>query len=263
VTALLAWRSRRHAPFFGIAALAFVGPYLVATQDRFKDFAQKGTKETKIQLHGINQLTSLFSSLASVPLRLFLKHSSLCLLLLYTAVTAYAALQWLPDASFQVLAPVGHDPVREADILSLAHAKGNLATPFHWGSYASWRLYPDVKVSMDGRYEAAYPESTFQLNGRFFDKNGRDWDVLVRDYPVDYVILDLTGGGLRPEDLRPRGYALIWITEGSSALMALEKHATHLREVVNALPPTTIEPLDPAITDRWWGPLAASVVTMP
>ena len=28
ITAALAWRSRRHAPFFGVAALAFAGPYL-------------------------------------------------------------------------------------------------------------------------------------------------------------------------------------------------------------------------------------------
>jgi hypothetical protein len=263
VTSFLAWRSRRHAPFFGIAALAFAGPYLVATLDCLIEFAQKRTKETKIQLQGIDQLSSLFTSLTSVPLRLFQKHSFLCLILLYTAVTAYAALQWLPDASFQTLAPVGHDPVREADILSLAHAQGNLATPFHWGSYSSWRLYPNIKVSMDGRYEAAYPESTFQLNGRFFDKNGPDWDRLIRAYPVDFVILDLTQGGLRPEDLLPRGYRLIWFTKDCSALMALEKHAAHLRQVADALPPATIEPLDPAIPDRWWGPLAASPVGGP
>jgi hypothetical protein len=252
VTSLLAWRSRRHAPFFGIAALAFAGPYLVASLDRLKDFAQKRTEETKIQLHGIHQLSSLFSSLASVPLRLFQNHSSLCLILLYTAVTAYGALHWLPDASFQVLAPVGHDPVREIDILSLAQAKGNLATPFHWGSYSSWRLYPNIKVSMDGRYEAAYPESTFQLNARFFDKSGPDWDRLIRDYPVDYVLLDLTQG-LRPEDLQNRGYVLIWVTEGSSALLALQKHADHLLQVAAALPPTTIEPLDAAVPNHWWG----------
>jgi hypothetical protein len=260
VTSFLAWRSRRHAPFFGVAALAFAGPYLVATLGRLKDFAQKRTKETKRQSDGANQLGphGSSSSLASVPRHLFLKHSSLCLVLLYTAITAYAALQWLPDASFQVLAPVGHDPVREIDILSLAEAKGNLATPFHWGSYSSWRLYPNIKVSMDGRYEAAYPESTFQLNGRFFDKNGPDWDRLIRAYPVDFVILDLTQGGLRPEDLLPRGYTLIWFTKGCSALMALEKHAAHLRQVADALPPATIEPLDPAIPDRWWGALSSA-----
>jgi hypothetical protein len=254
VTSFLAWRSRRHAPFFGIAALAFAGPYLVATLDRLKDFAQKRTNETKIQSQSINQSSSLFTSLASVPLRPVLKHSSLCLIFLYTAVTAYAALEWLPDASFQILAPVGHDPVREADILSLAHAKGNLATPFHWGSYSSWRLYPNIKVSMDGRYEAAYPESTFQLNARFFDKSGPDWDRLIRDYLVDYVLLDLTQGGLRPEDLQNRGYVLIWVSKGSSALLALQKHANGLGQLAAALPPTTIEPLDAAITDRWWAP---------
>jgi len=34
ITALLAWRSRRHAPFFGVAALAYAGPYLQALCQR-------------------------------------------------------------------------------------------------------------------------------------------------------------------------------------------------------------------------------------
>jgi hypothetical protein len=235
VTSALAWRSRRHAPFFGVAALAFAGPYLDATISRMRDWAAGrpfkwvGTRSRD-------------------------GNSSIGMVLVYGALAMYAATNWLPDASLQVLAPVGDVPVREADILSLAQAKGNLATPFHWGSYTTWRLYPNIKISMDGRYEAAYPEATFQLNGRFFDKNGQDWDRLIREYPVDYVLLDLSQPGLRPEDLRDRGYVLIWVTKDSSALLALEKHADRLRAVAAALPPTTIEPLDPAVTDRWWAP---------
>jgi hypothetical protein len=84
----------------------------------------------------------------------------------------YTAMNSLPNASLQVLAPVGHDPVREADILMQAQADGNLATPFGWGGYATWRLYPRIKISMDGRYETTYPESTFQLNNDFYEKRG-------------------------------------------------------------------------------------------
>ena len=100
------------------------------------------------------------------------------------------AVKYLPQASFDVLAPVGHDPVREVDILSRAQAHGNLATPFGWGCYCSWRLNPLIKISMDGRYETTYPESTFELNDDFYEKRGTNWDQLIRDYPVDYVILE-------------------------------------------------------------------------
>ena len=51
----------------------------------------------------------------------------------YVGLAFYAALEILPRASMQPLAPVGEDPVREADILSRAVAKGNLATPFALG----------------------------------------------------------------------------------------------------------------------------------
>jgi hypothetical protein len=147
---------------------------------------------------------------------------------------------------------VGHDPVREVDILSLAQAKGNLATPFGWGGYCSWRLYPSVKISMDGRYETTFPESTFELNDDFYTKRGANWDRLIRDYQVDYVILEFTQQRLRPADLLDHGYVLIWTTEGHSALMALQKHADQLQRVAAELPSTTINPVDASIPNGWW-----------
>jgi hypothetical protein len=173
-------------------------------------------------------------------------------LLLYGGLAFYTAAHFLPAASLQVLTPVGLYPVREVDILSRARAEGNLAVPFRLGSYATWRLYPRIKVSMDGRYETTYPESTFRLNEDFHQFQGTNWDQLIRQYAVDYVILDLHSGKLRPEDLQARGYVLIWRTEGASALMALEKHAAKLQAVAAALPPTTIDPLDARIPETWW-----------
>jgi hypothetical protein len=226
ITACLAWRSRRHAPFFGVASLCFVGPYLATTLAR---------------------LSSL------LPHALFTRVSpSTALVVIYGLVALFVATYRLPHASMQPLSPVGHDPVREADILQRAHVLGNLATPFHWGSYLAWRLFPEVRISMDGRYEAAYPESTFQLNNALFGKSGAHWDNLLRKYPVDFIILDLVQERLRPEDLQDRGYVLIWVTRGSSALLTLEKHAARLREVASQLPPTTVNPLDASIPDGWW-----------
>jgi hypothetical protein len=226
LTASLAWRSRRHAPFFGVAALAFAGPFLQAL------------------------LSSLASRRSARPQSIF--KPALALTVLYGALAIFVAVKFLPQASFDVLAPVGHNPVREMDILARAGAEGNLATPFGWGCYCSWRLMPRIKISMDGRYETTYPESTFELNNRFYEKRGPDWDQLVRDYPVDYVILEYTEESLRPPDLIEHGYVLIWETEGHSALLALPQHAEKLKQVAAGLPPTTINPLDAKIPDAWW-----------
>jgi hypothetical protein len=211
LTAYMGWRSRRHGPFFGIAALAFAGPYFEASLARL-------ATRWRIQ-----------------PLFL--------LEVLYSAIVLIAITRFLPAASLQPLAPVGEDPVREVDILSRAAATGNVATPFAWGSYVAWRLYPNVKISMDGRYETAFPESTFALNNDFFDHHG-DWFRLAREYKVDYVILDLQQESLRPEDLAAKGYVLIWRQENVSALCCLPEHAAILRQAAATLPPTTIDPLD-------------------
>jgi hypothetical protein len=226
ITAALAWRSRRHAPFFALTSLAFAGPFLESA---------------------LGRMASAFQRMVRNPLQL-----SMPVLVVYALAAGFAAAHFLPRASFVVLAPVGDVPVREADILSLAQAKGNLATPFNWGGYCSWRLFPEIKVSMDSRYETAYPESTFRMNGEFFGKHGTNWDRLIREYPVHYVVLDLHQTRLRPQDLFDHGYELIWVTGSSSALMALAEDAPALRKAAAALPETTVDPVDAHIPDRWW-----------
>lgn len=226
ITAFLAFRSRRHAPFFGVAALAFLGPYLEVALHRWR---------------------------AALP-KQFAKPDRFALgvFALYGALAAWVAATLLPQASLTVLAPVSSYPVREADILMRAGAKGNLAVPFSWGSYAAWRLHPHVKVSIDGRYEAAYPESTFLMNQIFFDRQGIHWDRLVLEFPVDYVILDLQSGALQPEDLRPYGFEMIWQKEKTSALLARSEKMEPLRNAARDLPPTSVDPLDPVIPRAWW-----------
>jgi hypothetical protein len=156
------------------------------------------------------------------------------------------------------LAPVGIYPVREVDVLEQAGVEGNVAVPFHHGSYVSWRLYPKVKVSMDGRYEAAYPESSFKMNQDFFGKRGLDWDRLIREFRVDFVILDYQTCSLRPEDLAAKGYALICQEPGLSGLLALESHASTLRQIFANLPPTTPDPLSAGIPKKWPKPALAT-----
>jgi hypothetical protein len=207
ITAGLAWHSRRHTSFFGVAALAVAGPFLHAV------------------------LAGLAAWLPPRWRAVF--YPALAVTVLYGAIALDVAVNFLPD-------------------LSLAQAEGNLALPFEWGGYCSWRLYPRIKISMDGRYETTFPESTFDLNFNFYEKLGPDWDRLIRDYQVDYIILELARERLRPEDLLGRGYALIWLDPGHSALMALQKHADQLRRTAAALPPTTIDPLDASIPDNWW-----------
>jgi hypothetical protein len=206
VTAWMGWRSRRHGPFLGAAALAYAGPYFQALWAR------------------------RFNLLPATGL-------------IYAAIAFWVAFRFLPEASLSPLSPIGEDPVREVDILALAGAQGNAATPFAWGSYVSWRLYPNIKISMDGRYETTYPESAFELNNAFYDHQG-DWLRLAREFKVDYVILDLQTEPLRPAELEAAGYTLITNVANVSALLCLPEHAPSLLKAARALPPFTVDPLD-------------------
>lgn len=227
VTALAAWHSRRHTPFFGVAALMFLGPYVEATWERFTGRPATSPASDKL----LGSTAFLVSGFMAI----------------------FVATRFLPGASFQVLAPVGSYPVRAVDVLKQANVSGNLVVPFERGSYASWRLYPQIKVSIDGRYETTYPETTFLMNMDFHYKLDDHWDKLIRDYPVDFIILDLMNGKVRTEELIPYGYSVVWTDNATSALLATAKQFTALKQAADNLPPTTIEPLDARLTEHWWG----------
>jgi len=155
--------------------------------------------------------------------------------------------RFLPNASIEPGVPASFYPVRAVDVLEVANAEGNLAVPFRWGSYASWRLAPKIKVSMDGRYEETYPDETFVMNRAFFYKDSANWDELLRRFRVDFIILELRTTRLHPDDLVARSYESVW-SDGTSALFARGELAPALRAAVTNLPPTTREPHLP---DRW------------
>ncbi len=212
LTAAAGWLHRRHAPFFGLAAAALL-PALVTRGPGGRPAAK-------------------------------------CLTLLFGGLTAGLLLRFLPGASFAVLAPIGIFPVRECDILLRAGFDGNVAVPFDWGSYAAWRLYPRLKISMDGRYEETFPETTLEANARFYEREGADWDRLVRDNRVDFVIVNHRRTRLTPVDLSALGFVPVYLHPLSS-LWARPATAARLRATADALPDSTIEPLDPAIPARW------------
>ncbi len=122
--------------------------------------------------------------------------------------------------------------------------------PFRWGSYASWRLAPRIKVSMDGRYEETYPDATFEMNRAFFYKTGTGWDRLVRQYHVDFIILERQTTQLSPADLQERGYEVIR-ADDTSVLLVRSEFVPALRAAVARLPSTSLDQLDPRLAARW------------
>jgi hypothetical protein len=70
---------------------------------------------------------------------------------------------------------------------------GNLAVFFNWGEYALYHLYPDYRVSVDGRYETVYPNQVVETNWNF------TWGVdgserLLELYPADFALYPQSSG---------------------------------------------------------------------
>lgn len=214
LTAAFAWRSRRHVPFFGLAAAVYLAPYLDGI------FSRKISWE--------------------IPA-----------LVTQAALAIFVGVKFLPGLTLTPWTRPEFYPVRAVDILAETKVAGNLVIPFRWGSYATWRLYPQIRVDIDGRYEETYPESTFAMNHDFFFKTGANWDRLLRNYRVDFIIVETRMARVTPADLRERCYELVW-ADGASALLARRELVPGLRAGLQRLPVNTADPLDPHLPDAWW-----------
>jgi hypothetical protein len=94
----------------------------------------------------------------------------------------------IPKLSYGVNIDYRQFPVGSLEFIKQNGLTGNLATSFDWGSYASWKLYPQCKVMLDGRYEEVYPDDVFDLAIRFAVRKDAWWEALTR-FPTDIVVL--------------------------------------------------------------------------
>jgi hypothetical protein len=79
-------------------------------------------------------------------------------------------------------------PVGAVDYLREREFRGNVITPYDWGSYVMWKLGPEAQISLDSRYEVAYPRGAMEFHQRLFQTQG-DWQSLLEQYPADAVLV--------------------------------------------------------------------------
>jgi len=79
-------------------------------------------------------------------------------------------------------------PTGAVEYLKRQRFTGNLMTTFDYGAYCSWKLYPLVKVSLDGRFELVYSLRLFERSGDFYGARP-GWQSMLRDYPTDIVLI--------------------------------------------------------------------------
>lgn len=82
----------------------------------------------------------------------------------------------------------GMFPTRAVKFIQDNKLSGNLLVLFNWGSYALWKLYPQCKIAVDGRYEEVYSESFIGDVARFHYV-GVNWEGLLTKYHADLMLI--------------------------------------------------------------------------
>lgn len=129
-------------------------------------------------------------------------------------------------------------PVAEIEYISQQGFKGNLMTFFHHGSYAMYKLYPDVYLYMDGRYEEIYQEGVIDTLGTIMEKGNVDlpngeWKQALNKYHTDMIILSKSMPTYNAL-LNDKNWELLVRTSGDYALFGRKgkyKNAKNLQKI--------------------------------
>lgn len=80
-------------------------------------------------------------------------------------------------------------PVGAVDYLKRNQFRGNLMVSFPIGAYVLWKLAPDVKVSVDSRYEVAYEPALAESFIRAY-RTAEGASSILRDYRHDALLVE-------------------------------------------------------------------------
>lgn len=78
-------------------------------------------------------------------------------------------------------------PLQEVEFLSINNIKGNIVVPFGFGSYISYKLYPNNLIYMDGRYEEVYNDKEF-LTLRDYELAEPNWQDIINNYDTEILM---------------------------------------------------------------------------
>ena len=99
---------------------------------------------------------------------------------------AFAGYKYV-KAEWNIIVDPSKYPVSAVGFLKQNGIKGQILVPFEWGEYAIWKLYPDCRVSIDGRFRTVYSEGA--LSDHF--QAARDEEKLkdlLNKYPADIIL---------------------------------------------------------------------------
>lgn len=152
----------RHTPVFAIFAAPFICEKISAIMEKVK----------------INEKTFTAQSLLIINLMIAL----LAGYQLYFTSAKYI------KTGFNIIVDPGIYPVYAVQFIKENKITGDIMLPFEWGEYAIWKLYPDCRVSIDGRFRTVYSNDVLEKHFNRLEER-KNWLELIEKYPADVLLL--------------------------------------------------------------------------
>lgn len=161
IAMIYAFMHQRHTPVFAIVA----APYLT---ENISLMVQRSRVFERIRTLSSNILLISF------------------LIVLVSYQVSFASYKYI-KAEWNIIVDPTKYPVSAVHFLKQNGIKGNILLPFDWGEYAIWKLYPDCRVSIDGRFRTVYPEKI--LTDHFAaEVDELKLRALLKKYPPDIIL---------------------------------------------------------------------------
>ncbi|MEN9846729.1 MAG: hypothetical protein RIS36_1876 [Pseudomonadota bacterium] len=178
-----ALRHTRFLPFFMITAAIFGAPYVDAALEKVRSL--RPTLYTSTTRCG------------ALVCATFMAIGSLHLILLAISPSTYR----LDYKSF---------PIGAVEWLRTQGITGKLLVDFNTGSYALWRVYPNMKISTDGRYEECYPNQTVLDNALAFHPEREAGRSAFERINPTHILLSSTHGIQNLDAAFGEGWAIVY-----------------------------------------------------
>ena len=118
------------------------------------------------------------------------------LLAIFTASAVFFAVKIVQIAPWNLQIPNSNRPewgkhiiypVGAVEYLRSHGVTGNLLVPYNYGAFVLWKLHPNVKVSLDSRYEVAYPAEVVDDQFKLY-MGTENWRELLQKYNPDIIL---------------------------------------------------------------------------
>ena len=154
-----------------------------------------------------------------------------------------------PQDFLQIQVAGNRYPVRTVKFLKDNGFKGNLLVDFDWGEYCIWKLYPDFKVCVDGRYKTVYPPEIIDKYFSFL-YGEKGWNEFLNEYPHDWILISKYKPAARLMKERKDWLVLFSLKDSPAVLMVKTKSDAH-RQLVEKMRTKKLIPADSTASNRF------------